>query len=86
MELKGIKEFLERYKTTLLKGDIERAEIVDCIKDITGITLKSSEFKIERFTLTLRVTPIKKNHIFLYKDVILKTFKTRGINTVIDIY
>ena len=49
MELKGIKEFLERYKTTLLKGDIERAEIVDCIKDITGITLKSSEFKIERF-------------------------------------
>ena len=85
MELKGIKEFLERYKTTLLKGDFEREEIVLCIKEISGVTLKSSEFKIERLTLTLRVTPIKKNQIFLYREKILSTFKEKGIKTISEI-
>jgi hypothetical protein len=85
MELKGIKEFLERYKTTLLKGDFEREEIVLCIKDVSGVTLKSSEFKIERLTLTLRVTPIKKNQIFLYRDKILSSLKEKGIKTVSEI-
>lgn len=85
MELKGIKEFLERYKKTLLKGDFEREEIVLCIKEISGVTLKPSEFKIERLTLTLRVTPIKKNQIFLYREKILSTFKEKGIKIISEI-
>ena len=69
MELRGIKEFLERYKATLLKGDLERDEIVVCVKNISGVFLKNTEFTIRNKTLHLKVSAVKKNQIFLYKDL-----------------
>lgn len=83
--MKGIKEFLERYKNTLLKGDFEREEIVQCIKEVSGILLKNNEFKIERFILTLHVSPIKKNHIFLYREKILLLLKEKGVKIISEI-
>ena len=86
MELKGIKEFLERYKKTLLRGDISREEIILLISDVSGVTLKNSEFKIDRGTVVIQTTSIKKNQIFLYREAIIKKLKTNTTQHIIDIH
>lgn len=84
--MKGIKEFLERYKTTLLKSDSIREDISLTIREITGVALKNSDFKIERNEIVLLVSPIKKNQIFLYKSQILSSLKNTSVHTIVDIH
>lgn len=86
MELKGIKEFLERYKTTLLRGDISREEIILSIKEISGVTLKNTEFKIDRGSVVLQTSSIKKNQIFLYRGMIIKRLSTSTTQPIVDIH
>ena len=86
MELKGIKEFLERYKTTLLKSDSTREDIILTIFEISGVKLKNSDFKLERHDIILLTSPIKKNQIFLHKGHILESLKRTTSETISDIH
>ena len=84
--MKGIKEFLERYKLTLLKSDSIRDDIILTIKEITGVILKNTDFKIERNEIVLLTSPIKKNQIFLYKTQILNSLKNTNNHTIVGIH
>ena len=75
MEIKSIKELLERYKKTLLHSDTTRQEIISCIFEISGVLLKNSEFKLDHGEIILITSPIKKNQIFLYKEQIIENLK-----------
>lgn len=86
MELKGIKEFLERYKTTLLKSDLTREDIILTVFEISGVKLKNTDFKIERHELVLLVSSVKKNQIFLYKQRIIESLKKTNNETISDIH
>jgi hypothetical protein len=86
MELKGIKEFLERYKQTILRGDTTREGIIRCIKDISGVELKNSDIKIERGVVTLTISSIKKNQIFLFKDHIILMIKKETGQSIYEIH
>lgn len=86
MELKGIKEFLERYKKTLKNFESHHEDIIQSIYNVSGVKLNSSEFKIKNTIITLQTTSIKKNQIFLYKNQIIKKFKDDGVEKITDIY
>lgn len=85
MELKGIKEFLERYKKTLLRSDLIREEITQIINNISGVSLKNNEYKIERGEIVLLTSPIKKNQIFLYKKKIIETLNNGSLQKISEI-
>ena len=58
MELKGIKEFLEQYKKTLLKADDERDIIKESIYVISGVVVLNKDFKINHSIIELKVNSV----------------------------
>jgi hypothetical protein len=85
MQLSSIKEFLEVYRTRLLKEDDKRLEVTEIIKKITGVTVPLSDMKIARGVVVIKTNPIVKNEIFLYKEKILEELKSKNRNDIFDI-
>lgn len=83
--MKGIKEFLERYKQTLFRSDLVREEIIHIIRSISGVELKNSEYKIERGEIILLTSPIKKNQIFLYRKKIIEAVNEGSLQKISEI-
>lgn len=86
MELKGIKDFLERYKKTLSNFELTHEDIIQSIFNTSGVKLNKSEFTVKNSTIILQTTSIKKNQIFLFKNQILKNIKESGVEKITDIY
>lgn len=86
MELKGIKDFLERYKKTLSNFELTHKDIIQSIFNTSGVKLNKSEFTVKNSTIILQTTSIKKNQIFLFKNQILKNIKESGVEKITDIY
>lgn len=86
MELKGIKDFLERYKKTLSNFELTYEDIIQSIFNTSGVKLNKSEFTVKNSTIILQTTSIKKNQIFLFKNQILKNIKESGVEKITNIY
>ena len=67
MSLKGIEQFLERYKKVLLLENNKKEEVINIIKTETGIILKEKQITISKGEITLQVTSVIKNELFLHE-------------------
>ncbi len=79
MEIKGIKELLDRYRSILSKEEGRRDEILKIMNDVARASITERDITIKGGVLTIKAISAKKNKIFLYKERILSEFTASKI-------
>jgi hypothetical protein len=79
MELKGIKEFLERYKKKIEYQDDLRDLVRATIMEICEVNLLDKEFSLTKGEVILNINAVKKSHIHIHKRLIIDELSKRGI-------
>lgn len=79
MELRGIKDFLERYRKKLEYQDDLRSLVRSIIHECCDLSLTEKEFSIVDGTLLLRTNSVKKSHIYIHKRRIIEELKKKGV-------
>ncbi len=70
-----IKDLLARFNNLLFSEETKKASIIDVIKKVIGVEIKSEDVKIKNNIIYLNIKPIYKNEIFLKQEQIFSTLK-----------
>ncbi|PCI20464.1 hypothetical protein COB64_01970 [Candidatus Wolfebacteria bacterium] len=82
--MKALHSFLDKFKR-ILKDDREIIDtIIKTIQESIGVELKSGDIKIQNKILYIKTNPIIKNEMYLKKDSILTTLRSRITNKIIN--
>lgn len=70
--MRSIQDLLERFKGILETESSKKENIIEIIREITGIILTSQEIDVKHGKLFLKTKPIFRNEILIKKERILK--------------
>lgn len=81
-----IKDFLDKYKKTLIGAQIQNEILVKILSKAIGHQFKNSDFKIKKSVLFVKGNSYLKSEIYLNKEKILREIKKEGIEKeILDI-
>lgn len=72
--MRSIQDLLERFKGILDTESSKKENIIEIIKDNTGIILTSKEVDVKAGKLFLKTKPIFRSEILLKKEKVMKAF------------
>lgn len=72
--MRSIQDLLERFKGILDTESSRKENIIEIIKDSTGIILTSQEVDVKAGKLFLKTKPIFRSEILLKKEKVMKAF------------
>lgn len=72
--MRSIQDLLERFKGILDTESSKKENIIEIIKDNTGIILTSQEVDVKAGKLFLKTKPIFRSEILLKKEKVMKAF------------
>ncbi len=72
--MRSIQDLLERFKGILDTESSKKENIIEIIKDSTGIILTSQELDVKAGKLFLKTKPIFRSEIILKKEKVMKAF------------
>ena len=70
-----IKDLLARFNNLLFSEEIKKASIINAIKQVVGLDIKSEDVKIKNNIIYLDIKPIYKNEIFLKQEQLFLALK-----------
>ncbi len=75
--MKHLRDFLSRFKE-IQKQSIETKDTIISILESVGILkIKKEDISINNQTIFIKTSPIKKNELFLKKEIILNKIKEK---------
>lgn len=75
----NIDSFLKKHQSKIKDDVLIFQSIIAIVKNKTGIILNNDDFLIKKDFILLKISPIKKNIIYLAKEKILVELKNFGI-------
>jgi len=70
-----IKDLLVRFNNLLFSEEIKKSSIIEVIKQVVGVEIKSEDVKIKNNIIYLNIKPIYKNEIFLKQEQLFLALK-----------
>jgi len=70
-----IKDLLTKFNNLLFSEEIKKASIIEVIKKVVGVEIKSEDVKIKNNIIYLNIKPIYKNEIFLKQEQLFLALK-----------
>lgn len=70
-----IKDLLASFNNILISEEAKKTLIIDIIKEITSISIRSQDIKIKNGTIYLNIKPVYKNELFIKKEEIFSKLK-----------
>ncbi len=66
----NISKYLEKIKKNLNSGEVINSTIVEIINRNTGLGIKVGDFELRNNQILLKISPLAKNKIFIFKEKI----------------
>ncbi len=74
-----ISNFFQKFLNLELSVRAKQKIIIETIKEITNIELKNDHFELKENYLKLKVNPVFRNEIFMYKAQIEESLRLKKI-------
>lgn len=75
----NISHFFEKFKKLKQNNESTRLVIINTIKDIVGIDIKSGDIELKNDKIYIKTTPIVKSELFMRKDLIEEKLNSSGV-------
>ena len=83
--MKGISEYLQKYRLKLHGAEDKRKEVIEVISRICGITITEQMITINKGVVLIKGNTMIKNELFMRKEKILEEFIAIGRKDLYDI-
>jgi len=67
----NISSYLEKISKNIHSVELNNKQIVDILEKNTGIKIDDNNIEIKDYTIFIKVSPMVKNKIFIFKERIL---------------
>lgn len=81
----NIQKYLERFSKNLNSIDLHKKQILETIKNNTGIEIQSDDVELKELVLLVKASPGVKNKLFIYKSKILLEIGEKTGLKILDI-
>lgn len=81
----NLSDFLNVFKHLLSHEEIIREDIIESIKNHTGVSLEKKQLTIKNSVCEINCHPALKNEIFLKKKIIMNSLKETTHKKISDI-
>ncbi len=81
----NISKYLEKFKKNVDKGSFLNESIVNIIKKHTEIDILKEDIDIKSNIIYIKISPLYKNKIFIYKENVLEEINKISSINYIDI-
>ena len=76
-----LSQFLEKIKTKLDTGKIERELVAESVLEVTGVTILLQNIEIKNGTARIKGSPALKSEIFLKKSSVLEKINLKAADS-----
>ena len=85
MEMKGISEYLQKYRLKLYGAEDKRKEVIEVISRVCGFIISGDMITINKGVVTVKGNTMIKNELFMRKQQILTEIRMIGRKDIYDI-
>jgi hypothetical protein len=74
--MNNLGDYLNKFKKVFQNAQFQKDAVRSVIRNIVKIELGEKDFDVKNYTVTLNVSPVIKNEIFMRKQKILEALKS----------
>ncbi len=74
-----LSNFFQKFKNIEKDKEERLLEIIQAVREGCGVLLSPQEVVVESEAVRIASSPLKRNNIFMYKEKILESLKSRGL-------